>query len=211
MVPSPSMRNLPSMSESQFKFRREEEEPLFLDSQDRSDDPVGSPAGLYLDRADRAPTRTRRREGGRFPLIIASVIVFLLAAGIAAFVLEPPALLREWVASVTGRTPNPEPPPPVPAAEVEAAPPVPTPTEAAAAAAAQEAAAAAETPAAEAAALEVAEPPPQPKAVEPPRKPKPKAAAKHKATAKAKPPARKITPPPPKKSLDLDALERSLN
>src|SRR4029453_6400982 len=99
MVPSSSTRSLESMSESQFKFRREEEEPLFLDSHSGSDDRVGSPAGLYL---ETAPVRTRRAGGGRFPLILASVIVFLLAAGVAAFVLEPPAVLLEWVASVTG-------------------------------------------------------------------------------------------------------------
>jgi len=203
------MRNLPSMSESQFKFRREEEEPLFLDSQDRSDDPVGSPAGLYLDRADRAPTRTRGREGGNFPLIIASVIVFLLAAGVAAFVLEPPAVLRDWVASVTGTAaPREEPPPAPPATEVQAAPPVPTAVEAAAAAA-QEAAAAADAPVTP----EAAQPAPEPeaKAVEPPTKPKAAAKPKPKATAKPKPPVKKLNPPPAKKSLDLDALERSLN
>jgi hypothetical protein len=206
------------MSESQFKFRREEEEPLFLDSHSGSDDRVGSPAGLYLDRdLDRAPVRTRRREGGRFPLILASVIVFLLAAGVAAFVLEPPAVLREWVASVTGAkvTPEAPPPAPAPAAEVKAAPPVPTPVDAATAAAAQEAAAAAaETPPLAPEVSAKPAPEPEAKAAEPP--PKPKATAKHKATAKSKPavkpkpPVKKIAPPP-KKSLDLDALERSLN
>ena len=197
------------MSESQFKFRRADEEPLYLDEETRSDDSLGAPAGLYL---DREPTRAPRREGGRFPLIIASVIVFLIAAAVAAFALEPPAALRDWAASVTGRTvaPKPTPPPPVQAAEVPPAPVVPTPTEAAATAAAQEAAAAAaETPAAEPA-PDVAEAPPEPSAkAEPPAKPKP--AAKHKVAVKAKPPVKKISPPPKKKGLDLDALERSLN
>ena len=35
MVPSPSMRKLESMSESQFKFRRADEEPLYLDEAPR--------------------------------------------------------------------------------------------------------------------------------------------------------------------------------
>ena len=197
------------MRETQFTFRREEEEePLFLDSQRDAGGPPGSSAGLYL---DRSPARAPRRRGRRLPLILASVLTFVLAAGAAWLVLEPPPALRGTIATLLG-TEDPAPPPrvstatPKPVATVEAPPPAETGPMAEAAAAASAAAEDAALP--EQAPPEAAAPPPAPK-VEPKPEPKPKPAVKKKAEAppSRKPPAKK---PAAKSSLDLDALERSL-
>lgn len=185
------------MSETQFSFRPDDEEPLFLDSQPRQPVVAAPPGSLYL---DRPPTRQARQGRGRFPLILASAGVFLVAAGGAALLLEPPQAVRDLVARFLPAAPAPVASGESPSAAEVRAPPV-DPDMAAAAAAAGEAAA-------EATRAEAAPPPPEPEPV-----PAPKAQASPPKTPERATPVSRKRPAhgaPKPKSLDLDALERSL-
>jgi hypothetical protein len=185
------------MSERQFHFRSDEEDPLYLD-RDRRDDRPSAVGPLYI---ERPPAPKRVREKRPFPVLTASIVTFLLAAGAAAIFLEPPAFLRQAVAGIVGDAPAPEPRAEAPTSALDAAEPSPE-IARATEAAAEEAARAAEALAPEPEPEPVAAPREQPKAEPPPPAPKPKAAPVKKAAA----PKAQQQP----KGLDLDALERSL-
>jgi hypothetical protein len=202
---------------TEVEFKREVEEPLYLDSA-RPRAPNSRPAervpepGAAADpplRLDFAREPRRKRRG--VPLVLACALTFVLGAGAGVLFLQPPAVLRDTLATVlaSARTGDAKP-------ATQAAPPAtdPAPAQAAISASQSEAAPAPESAPAPSAVSDsppasepLAEPPAKPQAAA--SKPRPRRAAapkKHVADAK---PARAHSKA--KAPLDLDALEKSLH